>query len=123
MKYKTRYDIGRLKILGEELLTFEKLFSMKNQFILLYLFINDFNIKNNNDSAVIYRVFHKYELSEHFNYDYNNDRRLLTVEFRKYVTINRSELIINYYYVVDPLNSFKKINTGRIKFINIGRDE
>lgn len=122
MKYKTRYDIGRLKILGEELLTFEKLFSMKNQFILLYLFINDFNIKNNNDSAVIYRVFHKYELSEHFNYDYNNDRRLLTVEFRKYVTINRSELMINYY-VVGPLDSFKKINTGRIKFINIGRDE
>lgn len=120
MKYKTKYDIGRLKILGEELLTFKKLFSLKNQFILLYLFINDFYIKNNNDSAVIYRVFHKYELSEHFNYDYNNDRRLLTVEFRKYVTINRSELMINYY-VVDPLDSFKKINTGRIKFINIGR--
>ena len=122
MKYKTRYDIGRLKILGEELRTFEKLFSIKNQFILLYLFINDFYIKNNNDSAVIYRVFHKYELSEHFNYDYNNDRRLLTVEFRKYVTINQSELMINYYDV-NPLDSFKKINTGRIKFINIGRNE
>lgn len=117
MKYKIKYDIGRLEICREDLLTFEKLFSMKNQFILLYLFINDFYIKNNNDSAVIYRVFYKYEL-EHFNYDYNNDRRLLTVEFRKYVTINRSELMINYY--VDPLNSFQ-INTGRIKFINIGR--
>ena len=57
MKYKTKYDIGRLKIRREELLTFEKLFSMKSQFILLYLFLNDFYIQNNYESEIIHRIF------------------------------------------------------------------
>ena len=51
---------------------------------------------------------------------------MIGFEFRKYVTINRSELMINYYnYVVDPhqMNSFKKVDTGRIIFINNGREE
>lgn len=120
MKYKTKYDIGRLKIRREELLTFEKLFSMKSQFILLYLFLNDFYIQNNYESEIIHRIFNTYELSKLFNYDYD-DRILSGVEFIKYVVTNRSELIIDYVYPdqVDS-NSFN-VNLGCIKFVNIGR--
>ena len=118
MKYKTKYDIGRLKIRREELLTFEKLFSLKSQFILLYLFLNDFYTQNNYESTIIHRVFKKYELSKLFNYDYN-DRILSGVEFRKDVFTNRSELIIDYVYP-DQVDSFN-VNISCIKFINIGR--